>query len=289
MRLGKTPAAPDRLRETAPHASRIRRHAISRDAGGRRAAQRASRSRPRLRSAWQARRGDGAAAERALAALGFAVRAESANHLRLLARGRRSRPASAAPPRVDRSPGTADCSTKFAALADPDLALLNLASCIAAMGARTSFLALLEEHPATRKVLLKLFASSSHLSALFIRHPEMLDTLVRSDLVRQRRPPDELRDELAGLLAASEDFESRLDAHPRSFRQQEFLRIAIADLAGNLELEEVQTELTGLAETCCARRWPSRVEEVAARYPSAGRPAAVRARDGPAGRRRDVV
>ena len=35
----------------------------------------------------------------------------------------------------------------------------------------------------------------------------------------------ELRDELAGLLAASSEFESRLDAM-RSFRQQEFLRIA---------------------------------------------------------------
>jgi len=133
-------------------------------------------------------------------------------------------------------------------LPDPDLALLNLAEFIAAIGARTSFLALLEQHPATRRILLRLFASSAYLSTIFIRHPDMLDTLVRSDLVRVRRDRNELRAELSGLLAASPDFESKLDAL-RAFRHQEFLRIAIADLAGDLELLEVERELTYLAET----------------------------------------
>jgi len=49
-------------------------------------------------------------------------------------------------------------------------------------------------------MLLRLFASSSHLSSLFIRHPEILDTLVRSDLARIRRTAAYLRDELAGRV-----------------------------------------------------------------------------------------
>ena len=96
--------------------------------------------------------------------------------------------------------------------------------------------------------MLRLFASSAYLSTIFIRHPDMLDTLVRSDLAATRRSPAELRDELAGMIAASPDFESKLDAL-RAFRHQEFLRIAIADLAGDLELFDVQRELTSLAET----------------------------------------
>jgi len=82
---------------------------------------------------------------------------------------------------------------------------------------------------------------------LFIRHPDMLDTLVRSDLARPRRPAADLEHELSELVGASTDFESRLDAL-RAFCHQEFLRIAIADLAGDLSLDAVQEELTNLAE-----------------------------------------
>jgi glutamate-ammonia-ligase adenylyltransferase len=154
---------------------------------------------------------------------------------------------------------------EIAALPDPDLALMNLASFISAVGARTSFLALLEHHPVTRRVLLGLFASSSFLSTVFIRHPDMLDTLVRSDLARLRRPAAELEGELGELLSASRDFESRLDAL-RAFGHQEFLRIAIADLAGNLGLEQVQVELSNLAEAQLRQALRLAVAEVSSRH-----------------------
>lgn len=201
----------------------------------------------------------------ALAELGYSRAAESVAHLRLLARGPEHGPAS---PRrgelIERlGPLLLD---EMRGLADPDLALMNLASFIAAVGARTSFLALLEEHPRTRRVLLRLFASSGYLSALFIRHPDMLDTLVRSDLARLHRGPEELTSELSGLVAAAEDFESRLDTI-RAFRHQEFLRIAIGDLAGNLELDEVRAELTLLAETVVREALALAHSEVGSRRP----------------------
>ncbi len=190
---------------------------------------------------------DSEAAAPYLGELGFARPNESARHLELLARGPSHAPTS---PRrrelLERlGPVLLD---EISPLPDPDLALMNLAEFIAAIGARTSFLALLEQHPATRRILLRLFASSAYLSTIFIHHPDMLDTLVRSDLVRVRRERVELRAEIAGQMAASPDFESKLDAL-RAFRHQEFLRIAIADLAGDLELFEVERELTYLAET----------------------------------------
>ena len=122
------------------------------------------------RAAWRAV-SDRAIAERGLAALGFAQPKESATNLEILARGSPHAPAS-----VRRSelletlaPMLLD---EISRLPDPDLALRNLADFITAVGARTSFLALLEQHPSTRRVLLSLFASSSYLSTLFIRHPE---------------------------------------------------------------------------------------------------------------------
>ncbi|MGA6974098.1 MAG: bifunctional [glutamate--ammonia ligase]-adenylyl-L-tyrosine phosphorylase/[glutamate--ammonia-ligase] adenylyltransferase [Candidatus Binatus sp.] len=187
------------------------------------------------------------ASPRYLRELGFERPDESSRHLELLARGPSHAPTS---PRrrelLERlGPMLID---EISRLPDPDLALLNLAEFIAAVGARTSFLALLEQHPATRRILLRLFASSAYLSTIFIRHPDMLDTLVRSGVAATRRTPAELREELAELIAASPDFESKLDAL-RAFRHQEFLRIAIADLAGELELLDVEHELTKLAET----------------------------------------
>jgi [glutamine synthetase] adenylyltransferase / [glutamine synthetase]-adenylyl-L-tyrosine phosphorylase len=204
----------------------------------------------------------------ALGRLGFAHPEESANHLVLLARGREHAPAS--PRRHELLEGLGPrLLDEIGALADPGLALLNLASFISAVGARTSFLALLQEHPATRRMLLRLFASSSFLSGLFIRHPEMLDTLVRSDLARLRRPVADLELELSELLAASADVESRLDAL-RAFRHQEFLRIAIADLAGSLDLGDVQVELTGLAEALLRQGLALALSEVTGRYPLPG-------------------
>ncbi len=177
--------------------------------------------------------------------IGFANPAESAGHLELLARGadrgairprRRELLDSLGPRLLD----------EIRDLPDPDLALMNLAGFISSVGARTSFLALLEQHPVTRRVLLRLFASSRYFSTIFIRHPDLLDTLVRSDLAGRRRSEFELNEELVGMLAAAGDFEPRLDAL-RVFLHQEFLRIAIADLAGSLTLEELQAELTLLA------------------------------------------
>ncbi|HKV56066.1 MAG TPA: putative nucleotidyltransferase substrate binding domain-containing protein, partial [Candidatus Binataceae bacterium] len=201
----------------------------------------------------------------ALERLGFDHPEESANHLAALLR--RPEQGALSPRRQELLEGLGPrLLDEIRALADPDLALMNLAAFMTAVGARTSFLSLLGEHPGTRRVLLRLFASSSYLSSLFIRHPDMLDTLVRSDLARLRRPADDLERELAELIAASTDFESRLDAL-RAFRHQEFLRIAIADLGGNLDLEDVQAELSGLAEAVLHQALALARAEIARRIP----------------------
>lgn len=208
---------------------------------------------------------DPEAAASALQQLGFAHPEQSANQLALLVRGPEHLPMRPRRQELLEALGP-HLLDEIGRLPDPDLALLNLASFISAVGARTSFLALLEQHPATRRMLLSLFASSSYLSTLFIRHPDMLDTLVRSDLARLRRPSAELERELGELLTASNDFESSLDAL-RAFGHQEFLRIAIADLAGNLDLDDVQAELTCLAETQLRQGLVLAVGEVRNRYP----------------------
>ncbi|MGH7779056.1 MAG: bifunctional [glutamate--ammonia ligase]-adenylyl-L-tyrosine phosphorylase/[glutamate--ammonia-ligase] adenylyltransferase, partial [Candidatus Binataceae bacterium] len=208
---------------------------------------------------------DPAQSAKCLEQLGYGEPEESAHHLELLARGpghlsitprRRELIESIGPTLLD----------EMSKLADPGLAIMNLADFISAVGARTSFLALLGQHPATRRMLLSLFASSRYLSTVFIRHPDMLDTLVRSDLAGRRRELTDLRQELSGIVAANADFESKLDAL-RAFRHQEFLRVAIADLAGDLEVAEVETELTNLAEAVVETALEIARADIASRHP----------------------
>ena len=52
------------------------------------------------------------------------------------------------------------------------------------VGSPSGGLELLEQHPATRRVVLSLFASSAYLSTIFSRHPDMIDTLVAKLSIR---------------------------------------------------------------------------------------------------------
>lgn len=132
---------------------------------------------------------------------------------------------------------------------DPDQALLHMAEFISAIGARTSFLALLEQNPETLRLLVGLFGSSAYLSRFFVRHPELLDSLVRADLAVVRKDRAALERGLAGLLAATSDYETELDSL-RRFHNEELLRIGVNDIHGLLDATSVEEELSTLAEVC---------------------------------------
>src|SRR5439155_4039 len=101
--------------------------------------------------------------------------------------------------------------TEISRSAAPERALHHLATFVSTIGARTSYLHLLLENPGVMRLLVRLFATSEFLSAFFLRHPEVLDSLVRADLMRIVRARADLAAELAARLAAAPDLESRLD------------------------------------------------------------------------------
>ncbi len=138
---------------------------------------------------------------------------------------------------------------ELARSADPDRALRHMASFIATIGARTSYLHLLLENPGVMRLLVRLFASSEFLSRFFLGHPELLDSLVRADLVRVVRTADDLEAELGDRLAAAGDFETELDTL-RRFRNEECLRIGVHDIERELDAGAVYGQLSVLAEVC---------------------------------------
>ncbi|MGE0825791.1 MAG: bifunctional [glutamate--ammonia ligase]-adenylyl-L-tyrosine phosphorylase/[glutamate--ammonia-ligase] adenylyltransferase [Candidatus Binatia bacterium] len=133
--------------------------------------------------------------------------------------------------------------------ADPDRALAAMADLIASIGARSSFLSLLHENPPTLRTLVSLFGTSEYLTRIFLRHPELLDSLVRTDVVRVHKDHDTMQHELDARLAEVDDFEDQLDIL-RRYRTEEFLRIGINDSNGLLDFTEASLQLSALAETC---------------------------------------
>src|SRR6185503_12161613 len=97
---------------------------------------------------------------------------------------------------------------EIARSAAPNRALANMATFVSTIGARTSYLHLLLENPGVMRLLVRLFASSEFLSAFFLRHPELLDSLVRADLVRIERTRDELDADLSARLDAAPELEA---------------------------------------------------------------------------------
>ncbi len=151
---------------------------------------------------------------------------------------------------------------------DPDQALGFLADFAAALETPEPYFRLLSERRRVARLLLSLFGSSDFLSKRFLRHPELLDTLLRQDSVVLTKAEPVFRRELEERLspaAASgpragaatstapgipdEVLEARL-GELRRYKNEEVLRIALHDIAGALPLTSVAEQLSDLAQAC---------------------------------------
>jgi glutamate-ammonia-ligase adenylyltransferase len=129
----------------------------------------------------------------------------------------------------------------------PDTAsrLLDL---LEAIDRRESYLALLDEFPQVLGRAAQLAARSRWAARLLTRHPILLDELTQSaasftaaDWPAERRL---LERECAGLGTDTE----RLMDHLRHFKQRHVLRLAIADIEGELGVMALSDELSALAD-----------------------------------------
>jgi [glutamine synthetase] adenylyltransferase / [glutamine synthetase]-adenylyl-L-tyrosine phosphorylase len=132
-----------------------------------------------------------------------------------------------------------------APLSDPDRVVTRLDSFISAYGARATLFELWNRNPTVFDLLVLLFDRSEFLAELAIRTPDLVDELVISGRLRQRKAAAEtLRDLRHGL----EDKDQRLWL--RRYHQAELMRIGLRDILGLADIEQYLTELSGLADAC---------------------------------------
>jgi [glutamine synthetase] adenylyltransferase / [glutamine synthetase]-adenylyl-L-tyrosine phosphorylase len=132
-----------------------------------------------------------------------------------------------------------------ACLSDPDRVVTRLDSFISAYGARATLFELWNSNPALFDLLVLLFDRSEFLAELAIRTPDLVDELVISGRLRQRKSAaDTLRDLRHGLGDA--------DQHRwlRRYHQAELMRIGLRDILGLSDPEQNLNELSALADAC---------------------------------------
>ncbi|WMN87663.1 bifunctional [glutamate--ammonia ligase]-adenylyl-L-tyrosine phosphorylase/[glutamate--ammonia-ligase] adenylyltransferase [Vibrio parahaemolyticus] len=143
---------------------------------------------------------------------------------------------------------------------------------------RTTYLELLDEHPAALVQLVRLCTASPMISEQLSRYPILLDELIDPQQLYNPIPLDSYRTELRDFLARipEDDMEQQMEAL-RQFKQICILRIAAADIAGALPVMKVSDHLTYLAEAIVEAVVSQAWLQVSEKY---GEPTHVKDREG---------
>lgn len=141
--------------------------------------------------------------------------------------------------------GIGDIREARSTLSDPDRVVTRLDSFIAAYGARSSLFELWNNNPAIFDLLVLLFDRSEFLAELAIRTPDLVDELVISGRLRQRKTSDQTLKDLRHGIA---DPDQKLWL--RRYHQAELMRIGLRDILGLADPEQYLTELSALADAC---------------------------------------
>ena len=133
--------------------------------------------------------------------------------------------------------------------ADPETVLGRLIDLVRSVQRRTTYLALLLEHPAALDHLARLVEASPWISTYLARHPALFDELIDPRTLYAPPRRAELEAELHHRLArpSARELEHQIE-ELCLFKQVNTLRVAAADITGVLPLMRVSDHLSDIAE-----------------------------------------
>jgi [glutamine synthetase] adenylyltransferase / [glutamine synthetase]-adenylyl-L-tyrosine phosphorylase len=151
-----------------------------------------------------------------------------------------------------------------------DLALSRILTLLEAVVRRTAYIALLVENPMVLSQLVKLTGVSPWIASLLTRHPILLDELIDPRRLYSPLKRDQLNDDLADQLAHIDEADQEGEMERlRQFAQSNMLRVAAADITGQIPLMVVSDYLTWIAESAVTQVIRQAFREMLRRY---GRP-----------------
>ncbi|MGH8835052.1 MAG: bifunctional [glutamine synthetase] adenylyltransferase/[glutamine synthetase]-adenylyl-L-tyrosine phosphorylase [Actinomycetes bacterium] len=134
----------------------------------------------------------------------------------------------------------------FADSADPDAGLLAFRQVSEALGTTPWYLRLLRDEGATAQRMARVLASSRYASDLLLRAPEAV-AILSDEAELQPRSRSVLDPEIQAAVGRADSADAAVVA-TRAIRRRELFRIAVADLLGLIDVEEVGlalAEVTG--------------------------------------------
>ena len=146
-------------------------------------------------------------------------------------------------PKRDGRPESSNKSQQL--LSDPDRVLTRLDNFISAYGTRAMLFETWNSNPSLFELLVLLFDRSEFLAEIAIHTPDLVDELMLSGRLRQRKSAEET---LADLRHGRNDADQRLWV--RRYHQAELMRIGLRDILGLADFEQNLTELSALADAC---------------------------------------
>jgi len=145
---------------------------------------------------------------------------------------------------------------------DPDMALINLQRCIAALGAPSTFYEILSSNPKSIEVLVALSSYSDHLIRLFVNDPGVFDFLMGTGMLEEESSQANIDKALGKFLKINPDFFESV----QRFKNGELLRIGLRDILGLAQIEEVTRELSSVAEVMLDTVYQRYLDEHVERY-----------------------
>jgi [glutamine synthetase] adenylyltransferase / [glutamine synthetase]-adenylyl-L-tyrosine phosphorylase len=120
---------------------------------------------------------------------------------------------------------------------------------VEAIGQRSAYFSLLQEHSAARSRLVELCGHGEFLADQIASHPMLLDELIDERLLWQLPERAALAEELESRMSQvqEDDPEHQVEAL-RHFQRAAIFRVAVADLTGRLPVMRVSDRLTEIAE-----------------------------------------
>jgi glutamate-ammonia-ligase adenylyltransferase len=129
-------------------------------------------------------------------------------------------------------------------VADPDGALLRFTRFVNAYGTRGLLYETLVNHPKLVEMLVRLGDASPFLSDVMVNQPELFDEISEGGLLVEPKSFERMWRELTATRAGD------MAERARVWKRAELLRIGIEDVMGFVDMEQLQQEMTALAEAC---------------------------------------